>query len=73
MGRQVCAGKYQSMVTPHVAVDCVDSVGYEHALSSLKSCSQHMDVHDIHACVCTYTCMYICYSYQLREFVERIC
>lgn len=56
------------MVTPHVAVDCVDSVGYEHALSSLKSCSQHTDVHDIHACVCT--CILVC---TLQLPVESIC
>ena len=42
-------GKYQSMVSLHVAVDCLDYVGYEYLLSSLKYNSQHTDKCDIHA------------------------
>lgn len=70
----MCVGKYQSMVPLHVAVDCADSVGYEHALSSLKSSSQHTDLCDIHAflCLCMFMRIFLFYSTScIRELVER--
>ena len=48
-------GKYQSMVSLRVAVDCLDYVGYEYLLSSLSlivNIHVQISVTFMHFCVC---------------------